>query len=472
MALPSPTSAQLASQNFLRQWDPKLAGAVDQLDSAMRVYAPHVDRIVASFNLPELQAQATKAMGKTCTGVHLLAIGGYNAVYLLPFDDGTDILGRLRIPGGGILDNGSGMTAEDLSGRFLSEVATLRFLRAKVTSIPAPELYIWDSDKTNPVGAPYMLMQRLSGFLFGPIIPQITAAGRTKLATQVARYEVELYDNHLSSIGCLIDAAGTVGPLVPTCTGGLVPNERGPFKSSKEFLLACVALELDLVTATDEWTAKRTAFSNSNGGVDALSAEYAERWFQLLHEAIMGLPEELPTLPPVFRLVHTDFNEGNLLISSPEDPTIVGVLDWEGARVLPIWDARTGLTISWLLQWLGPGEEEEVEKEQLRQLYAGIVTDGRKLGQSPLCLQRLMELLECRPSFRSDRQRLDTLFLDWFANAESQAKKAFCLSELEAFRSLKAFIEDPSSEVGLPLSIQSPADASAPKHSANKVSLE
>ncbi|KAJ6532798.1 hypothetical protein B0H10DRAFT_172850 [Mycena sp. CBHHK59/15] len=388
-------------------------------------------------------------MSKECQQPHLLAIGGYNAVYLLPFADNlhkTDILARLRIPKGGIMNNGSGLTAEDLSGRFLSEVATLRFLKAK-TSIPVPSLYDWDDDGANPVGVPYMLMQRLSGRLFGPIIPQITAAGRMKLATQVARYEVELYDNSLSSIGCLVDADGTVGPLVPTCTGGLIPNDRGPFKSSKQFLLACVALELDLVKATDEWTAKRTTCSTINGGVGALSAEYAQRWFQLLHGAIMRLPEELPSTPCVFRLVHTDFNEGNLLLLSPEDPTIVGVIDWEGARVLPAWDARAGCTISWLLEWLGRGEEQDVEKQQLRQLYADIThKGGRVLGQSPLSLQRLMELLESRPSFTSDRQRLDTRFLDWFADAE-RAGKDCCLSELDAFRSLKAFIEDHSFEV-------------------------
>jgi hypothetical protein len=48
-------------------------------------------------------------------------------VYLLPFADHTDILARLRIPGGGIMNNGSGATAEDLSGRFLSEVVLAAF---------------------------------------------------------------------------------------------------------------------------------------------------------------------------------------------------------------------------------------------------------------------------------------------------------------------------------------------------------
>ncbi|KAJ7097800.1 hypothetical protein B0H15DRAFT_822769 [Mycena belliarum] len=137
----------------------------------------------------------------------------------------------------------------------------------------------------------------------------------------------------------------------------------------------------------------------------------------------MALPEELPTLPPVFRLVHTDFNEGNLLISSPEDAYNCGVLDWEGARC-PL-ETREPVSPS--------------RKEQLQQLYDGIVTDGRKLGpESPLCLQRLLELLECWPSYRLYRQRLDTLFLDWFADAESQAKKkSVCHGSWKPFARLR-----------------------------------
>ncbi|KAJ7260442.1 hypothetical protein B0H12DRAFT_1107391, partial [Mycena haematopus] len=166
----------LASQNFLCQWDPTLASAVDQLAHTVLLKAALLSSIAATVNFAELQRQATKVMEKTCTGAHLFAIGGYNVVYLLLFDDGTDILARLRIPAGDLGDNGRDMTAEHLSARFTSEVrrswsgamrsdrrqvATLLWLRARVPSIPVPQLYAWDGDDTNPVGAPYMLMQRV-----------------------------------------------------------------------------------------------------------------------------------------------------------------------------------------------------------------------------------------------------------------------------------------------------------------------
>ncbi|KAJ7653684.1 hypothetical protein DFH06DRAFT_1299242 [Mycena polygramma] len=84
-ALPSLTSAQLASQNFLLEWDPTLAGAVEQLGNTMRSCASNLDRVLPLFNLRELEERATELLRdsnprKSCTGAHLLAIGGYNTV--------------------------------------------------------------------------------------------------------------------------------------------------------------------------------------------------------------------------------------------------------------------------------------------------------------------------------------------------------------------------------------------------------
>ncbi|KAJ7261744.1 kinase-like domain-containing protein [Mycena haematopus] len=415
--------------------DRTLTGAVEQLEMTMMSRrAPDIRPLVASFNLPQLQARATEAMNKKCVGAHLLAVGGYNIVFLLPFDDQTDIVARLRIPGGGSMGNGIGMTPQDLSARFVSEAATLRFVKTQ-TSIPVPELYHWDADEANPVGAPYMLMERVSG-VFLPRAYKITTAGLTKLVTQIANFEAEVYYHPLNSIGCLVDADGTVGPLVRPCTYGLVPNDRGPFKSSKQYLLACVGSELDEVRATKKWIAQRTKISSFNGGVDALSADYAERWFQLLHQAITTLPDELPSCPDVFRLVHTDFQSGNLLVSSAEDPTIVAVLDWEGAQVLPAWDARSGCNISRLLDEM----DDAVDKDRLDELYLDITSEGgRILGQSPLRWARLMWILESLPSLTMDKDRLNKSFREWFAEVEEIGKES-CRFEFEAFRPLMTFI--------------------------------
>ncbi|KAJ7174465.1 kinase-like domain-containing protein [Mycena filopes] len=426
----------MASTKFLLEWDPILASAMTQNPDLSR--DPALITFAETVQLAALQEQASKAMGKTCTGAHLFAVGGYNAVYLLPFNDGTDILARLRIPGGGQAENGRGMTAEHLSARFSSEVATLRFLKAHAPSIPVPDVYAWDGDDANPVGAPYMLMERISGVLYKG---RCDAAGRAHIAAQVAAYETELRNLPLSSIGCLVDAAGTVGPLVRTCAFGLMPNDRGPFKTSKEFLLACVGIQLDLLAVGDDWTAERTACSDFNGGAGALSREYAARWFSLLRDAIAALPDDPPAT--TFRLAHTDFNQGNMLMSSAEkDATIVAVLDWEGAQVLPSWHAAAPLPLGWLVQEADhAAEDNAAEGEELMDIYDAIVGD-EPLQALPLATT-VLQLLERCSSVTLDRQRLDALFLDWFA----QVSNIVATSELDPFYPLKAFIESDGAEL-------------------------
>ncbi|KAJ7086085.1 kinase-like domain-containing protein [Mycena belliarum] len=429
------TSAELASHAFLLNWDPMLTGALEQLEMSMMNRAPEIRRQASSYNLRELQAQATTVMNRKCVGAHLLAVGGYNIVYLLTFEDNTDVVARLRIPGGGAMGNGIDMTPQDLSARFMSEVATMRFLKLK-TSIPVPELYHSDADEFNAVGTAYMIMQRIPGVLLGRLVKQyITPAGFKTLTTQIARFEAELYDHPLSAIGCVVDPAGTVGPLVRPCTYGLVPTDRGPFTSSKGFLSACAAHALGEVRATKQWTEQRVACSEFNGGADALPAGYAEQWFVLLHDALTSLPEE--ARPAVFRLVHTDFNTGNLLVASATDPTIVAVLDWEGARVLPAWDARAGCTVACLLDAVAG----DAAKAGLRQLYLDLTAGpgtGRVLGQSSMCWEGLMGFFESVPWVTMDKERLGAAFLRWFANAEKAGDEA----ELEPFRRLKNFITD------------------------------
>ncbi|KAJ7745870.1 hypothetical protein DFH07DRAFT_15113 [Mycena maculata] len=401
--------------------------------------AAKLDLFLASFDLLALQSQATETMQKKCVGAHLLSFGGFNIVFVLPFDDGTDILARLRIPGNGFDGAGSSVSDSDLEERFSSEVATLRFLKNK-TSIPVPQLYHWDCDPTNPIGTRYMLMQRISAPLLTHVWRDVTAAGRAKIATQIANYEAELLDNPFPSIGILVDERGTVGRLGPTCTASfLLRSNRGPFTCSKDFLLALADAHLDLVTkSTAQWTVWRTKWSTVNGGVQALPTDYAAQWFQLLRDAIWKLPDELPFPPPVFRLAHTDFNEGSLLVSSAEDAAIVAVLDWEGAQVLPAWDTRHGCGLSWM-DWT---MLSETEADGLRMLYYDITTDhDRWPGTSLLHFEGLLSILDSLESIISDRKGLDTMFLAWLNYAERTGEK-WCSSELEGFRRLREFIEN------------------------------
>ncbi|KAF7370423.1 Phosphotransferase family protein [Mycena sanguinolenta] len=425
--------------------DPSLTETLAQTQTKMQHSDTRakLNRILASFDLSALKAQATKIMGKTCLGVHLLSFGGYNIVFILPFNDATDVLARLRIPGNGFDDGDSSISGDDLATRFASEVATLRFIKSK-TSIPVPQLYHWDSDPTNPIGTRYMLMQRIPAPVLAHVMKDISYAGWRKIVIQIAHYETQLLGNPLSSIGALFDEHGTVGRLIPTCTAPfLLRQDRGPFRCSKDFLLASVDSQLDLIiNHRVQWTAWRAHWSELNGGVESIPAEYAVRWFELLRDAICNMPDELhlqfPQLPAtVFRLAHTDFNEGNLLISSAEDATIVAVLDWEGAQVLPSWDAWQGCGVSWI-PWTKLREDDAAE---LRKLYFQITTENdRWLGMSLLQLQGLLALLDSPQAIISNRTDFDAMYLSWFHHAQ-QTGGQWCSDVLKGFQRLKEFIE-------------------------------
>ncbi|KAL1878481.1 hypothetical protein Plec18167_004555 [Paecilomyces lecythidis] len=80
-----------------------------------------------------------------------LAEGGFNKIFLLRMDDGYEVVARIPTP---IAGPPHYTTA--------SEVVTLRFLR-NVLHVPVPEILVYSTDATNPVGAEYIILERLQG---------------------------------------------------------------------------------------------------------------------------------------------------------------------------------------------------------------------------------------------------------------------------------------------------------------------
>ncbi|KAJ6505839.1 kinase-like domain-containing protein [Mycena vitilis] len=303
------------------------------------VYSTNMKRVIESFNLNALQQQATQIMQRQCTGCYATDQGGFNTVFILTFERGPDVIARLSGSGTGQDDT---MSADDLEQRFLSEVATLRYVK-KQTTIPVPEVYHAVSTADNPVGARYMLMQRIHGQSLIAPWERSSPEGRRKIMTRLADFQAQLLALTFPIIGCLVDDNGTVGPLGLSCTYPfmLTKNNRGPFASSKDFLLAHVHAELDLLTIHPaEWTEQRLKWGGCNGGFDDVSRESAITWLQLLLDGIKALPTDQLAPTETFVLFHNDFNSGNILVSWSDPTEVVGILDWEGSRISPLWDPR------------------------------------------------------------------------------------------------------------------------------------
>ncbi|KAJ7921416.1 kinase-like domain-containing protein [Mycena leptocephala] len=402
------------------------------LQNHVTVYSTNMKRVIESFNLNALQQQATQIMQSQCTGCYATAQGGFNTVFILTFERGPDIIARLSGSGTGQDDT---MSADDLEQRFLSEVATLCYVKKK-TTIPVPEVYHAISTADNPVGARYMLMQRIRGQSLMAPWGRFSPEERRRIITQLADFQAQLLTLTFPTIGCIVDNNGTVGPLGLSCTYPfmLKKNNRGPFASSKDFLLAHVHAELDLLTIHPaEWTEQREYWAACNGGFDDVSRENAITWLQLLLDGIKALPDQLvPT--KTFVLFHDDFNSGNILVSWSDPAEVVGILDWEGSRISPLWDPGRLCSV---LNETEDGKDPE-EFRSLKELQQGILQQAQLYtGYSKLHLPRLLHIIDYGHSFRSTQSHLDELFLQWFDGVCGTGRRA----QITSFEPLKKFIE-------------------------------
>ncbi|KAJ7820165.1 kinase-like domain-containing protein [Mycena olivaceomarginata] len=290
----------------------------------------------------------------------------------------------------------------------MRQVATLTYV-SKHTSIPVPEVYYFNPDPVNPVGTRYILMSRIVGRPLSPCWDAMDAEGRRQIVEQLAAMEAELLLLRF-------------------------PHPyRGPFASSKDFLLAHIRSELDFLADLEEWTLERARWSELNGGVEDIPRSYAIEWFRLLFDAIVALPAgEFD--PEHFALFHDDFEMRNILVS--DDGKVAGIIDWEGSRVCPLWNDRR---YSSFLR--DPNTQDDAEElASLQQLHRDLITSktGKEYpGSSRLRLGSLLYIVDYNHSVMSRRADLDGFFLNWFQFVEGTAGDL----DLTRFLALKRFIE-------------------------------
>ncbi|KAJ6569895.1 kinase-like domain-containing protein [Mycena sp. CBHHK59/15] len=411
--------------------DPGLAALVKAFRMFLEFSEDSADVLHLVESYTGLVAEATRVMKKRCTGSYPIAQGGFNTVFLLTFEDGTDALARLR---GGPSAESAAFSSDVLAHQFLSEVATIAFVRTH-TSIPVPELCHSDSDANNALGTPYMLMKRISGESLGTSWASMSREQREGVVSEVAHIEAQLLRAPLPMIGSIIADNGTVGPLAPSSTDpdSLRDPHRGPFASSKRLVEAHLRCELSLISNRNQWTLRRTEWRHLNGGVDNMPVAYAIRWFSLLLAAIHAVPSEELDDPAHFTLYHDDLTLNNILVSPSR--TVVGLVDWQGSRVRPLWDTTRH---THFLQDENLIDDRQ-EWDALQKIQRDVIfkETGLHPGSSRLRLAYLLHIAAYSHSIRSSRAHLDHIFLQWFANVVSDGNE----ERLEPFLPLKLFIE-------------------------------
>jgi aminoglycoside phosphotransferase len=150
-----------------------------------------LDRYVP-FNVSCLQATAAEAVGRQrCISIENLAEGGFNRVFLLRIDDGFEVIAKIPYR--------NAVPAHYLTA---SEVATMQFVQQQL-GIPVPSVYAWSSDKSNPVGVEYIIMQKVGGVPLSDIWWLLTGKQLLIVIEQLVQFQSKMFKTPLSSYGSL-----------------------------------------------------------------------------------------------------------------------------------------------------------------------------------------------------------------------------------------------------------------------------
>ena len=319
-----------------------------------------------------------------------------------------------------------------------SEVATIAYLRAN-TSIPVPQVFAWDSDRSNELHFEWILMAKIDGVPLFDVWRKVPWEKKLELTGTIAGMIKQLRDRKFNCIGALYfksaieretskpeiaqasdalqfgsggdktrvadcglgedkdqhepkrstmsngagndDAPGAgvniisqgrrlndsdrmrpkgyvdqaefcvdriFDPLFFIASRLYLQGDRGPYKSSIEWLSAEVHIQLEWirngpVENDPEYVGD---FAGESPMMERLCREYLE----VLPMVFSGEEAE-----GSFTLHHSDLNAANILVQ-PETFEITGIVDWEMINVVPEWKASEHPSF---LQSGEPEDEEE-----------------------------------------------------------------------------------------------------------------
>lgn len=254
----------------------------------------------------------------TCLIEETPLFGSFNVVFVITFSD--DVKWIARFPGYGVSSFG-----ELEARRLLSDIQTKTLIRSS-TSVPIPEVFAWDLNRDNPVGAPYHLEKFVEG---RPLAERWTGewlsdeSKKMKILRKLAQLMSQLHSLHFDKIGSLVLGADGTSLKVEAMVemefswdvifeGEIWPTASldGPFGSTKEYLLS------GLYDREDVPEVRRH-----------VKADVA-----ILRQAIDSIPKTLDT-PQTFSLGHPDFNYQNIL--TDDEGEITGIIDWDGLETCP-----------------------------------------------------------------------------------------------------------------------------------------
>ncbi|PKY07566.1 hypothetical protein P168DRAFT_98163 [Aspergillus campestris IBT 28561] len=280
--------------------------------------------------------------------------GGFSKVLLMKTADGSEYIVKIPCPNAG---RPMYCTA--------SEVAVLDFVR-KHTTIPVPRVLAWCVNSANPVGAEYIVMERVPGVQLFNKWEEMGESRRLSFIKQLTKWKSELSgicfpaygslytkgslkDHESISLDLSIDPGGVfcVGPSCTTWSTqhGSPGIHHGPWMTLSNLGESLINRSLQSV-------------QNLNPELPASIRGTAEE-----HTLVLNMAKEIipavannPYLlgPSQPTLWHTDLHMGNIFVAEDDPSNVTGFIDWQHSSISPLF-----LQARWPVVLTPPGEYEE-----------------------------------------------------------------------------------------------------------------
>jgi aminoglycoside phosphotransferase (APT) family kinase protein len=145
------------------------------------------------FDLTELSKAAAASVGRSSDDVrsiNKLAEGGFNRTLELTMKDGFQLIARLPYP-----------STQPKRLAVASEVATMDLVRRH--GIPVPVIYGYSTNMDNPIGAEYILMEKVQGKALGDVWFTLSQKDRIKVLSGIVEHEAKLFSLSFPASGSL-----------------------------------------------------------------------------------------------------------------------------------------------------------------------------------------------------------------------------------------------------------------------------
>ncbi|RAQ41311.1 hypothetical protein AFGD_011110 [Aspergillus flavus] len=316
-----------------------------------------LDRRYLNFDLDTLCDVAASAGGDSSRIVTIEKLeGGFSKALLMKKGNGKEVIAKLpcRIAGPTSLTTAC-------------EVGVLEYVR-KYTSIPAPRVFSWSSDDSNPVGAEYIIMEKVAGVPLFEQWGKMAEIEKLELIKNLTKLEAQLAAIRFPAYGGLYRQADVSSLQCQELNGSICigPSCGRSFSTDSAAVLSTQSEKLDygpcknpkfgyvnkLKDRTENTVsefgisvAKRELYQISrkrpNDEQPTFSRGSLQEQTQLLNHT-MDLMKVLDSHPVLSQsaqptLWHSDLHMGNIFVAPGENSKIVSLIDFQSLSVLPLF---------------------------------------------------------------------------------------------------------------------------------------